>query len=120
MANKHKLNPEQVATFKVYEKATYNFYEWRDQIKILGIVFQKPGFYWTFSIKGAEYKTNDEVLKDERLLIVGDKVVFKPHVEFTMSNGKEYSKYFESIDLLNNFLRDIGNSWINLPERRVF
>lgn len=113
----NKSNVNQICSIKSIINKTYKWYVYKKAKKFFGMLYQKEGFYWTYSISGDIWQSIEEILTDKRLLCIDNKIYFKPHLEIKMSNGDVVAKYFETENDLMEFMEsDIMKdvNWINI------
>ena len=112
------IKKSSIETIRVYDEEISESFEYRKQIKLLGITFQKEGFYkykwFTMSPIRYEFISNEEIL-NSNLLIIDKKVYYKPYVKFE-NVGNIYFKDTETRDeYIKELLLQLGdNNYIKL------
>lgn len=111
------INTEQICTISIFRKFFHKWFVYRKKKKFLGIVTQREGFYYNLALT-PYLIPNDLIIKlHPEALIEGDNVYYKPHVEIRMSNNIMYEKFFETEQLLDEFLQSDYIKNIKLIEK---
>jgi len=79
----------------------YTFYSWFKRH------YNTGGFVENYALSRSEKTIKEieqEIANDRELYIEGDKVYFKPSLSFRMSSQQHFTKYFESVQELEQFL----------------
>jgi len=101
----NKINIEQICTIRVMIDYVNRRYEYREEKKFLWWVISPAGFYYVHAIHPYLITPEEIAVKNQHRCIIRDKeVIFKPHVEITLSNGLMYEKFFETQSELDGFL----------------
>ena len=111
-----QLNAAQICHVKSFMSREKWEYEYRTERKFLGITFRKKGYYWIVTIGDPILCTPAEIVKlNPHLYVKCQRVFYKPYLEFAMSNGIKYRKYFETSTALVDFMESDamdGIKWI--------
>lgn len=99
-----QIDVNKIVSFSVYEKLENTRFNWKNEVKLFNLITTvKEGFHWYYL--SSEHIENDQILEREsRCYIENKKVYYKPHADFRMVNGNQYSKYFETTTELNDFM----------------
>jgi len=100
------INPEQICYIEAFFKSKTNLYKiiperktWWGKVKsecVVGI-----------SSLLKDYNSIEEFLKEKTNFRVEDGVIYhKPHIEMYFSNQHTITKYFESVDEMNDFIKE--------------
>jgi hypothetical protein len=100
----HKIILEHVTSYKVNLKNINMNYEYRTEWKVFGFIIREEGFYYTYSINSADLHSKERIEKDG-FYISGSYVYYRPHIRFEMSSGDRHTKYFESAEQLELFIK---------------
>lgn len=91
------LNKSQVATIIIYRRRENFWYKYRKEMRFFGFITQKEGFYTSFSEDMLSEPPDNCYFEEKR-------VFYYPHIEFTMSDGKTYTKFFTNEKELDDYL----------------
>lgn len=97
-----RVSVNQIVSIQLVLEREHPFYVWKDKVSFLGITLTAAGFYYTFVFEDT-IKTEDQIKAKGNLVINDQKVFYKPHLAFRMSNGDTLYKYFESKDTALEF-----------------
>lgn len=116
---KVEINIDQICSIKTIISLEYPYYyfTYLPEIRVFGILFTKKGFYERNRPLGKWYLIDEEKLKKLNFIIKDKKIFYKNHIEIRMSNDRVITKFFETIDEINNYVLEIkkfNNSWIEL------
>lgn len=112
-----RLNVSQICSINAIIKEYWTHYQYRKELKILGIIIRKGGFYNIYSLTGGDYITNETILKNSNLFIEDNQVFYYPHLEIYMSNQQRHIIFFNTVDHLNTYLTLENlkvNQWLDL------
>ncbi len=112
------INPNQICSIKSCLKDKTARYVYKEE-KVRGFWFMKKiypaGFYKTILCDSYGIISKEEILKNKNLIIENNTVYYKPYLEITMSNGKNYSVFFENEKELNTFALRLGDfPWVKV------
>lgn len=113
-----QINANQICSVRSFVNTKCKFYKYKSEIKILGIVFRREGYYYTMTLHGDEYITEEEIISDGTLFCEGEVVYYKPHLEIRMSNQENRTFFFPNQYGLEMFMdtdRMRAINWINRP-----
>lgn len=99
----NKLNVNQIVFVQSIINATHKWYEFREAKRFL-FWKKEEGFYNIYTIGAPEYISNEEIEADGRFFIKDQKVHYKPHLVFRMSDGSNPEKYFNTEQELQDFM----------------
>lgn len=100
----NKINTEQICTIRVLRDYISGHYQYREEKKFLWWVVNPAGFYYTYTIHPYLITPEQILIKNKNVFIRDKEVIFKPHVEITLSNELMYEKFFETQSELDEFL----------------
>lgn len=100
------INPEQICYIETFVKSKTNLYKIIPERKTWwGKV--KPECVVGMSSLLKDYNSIEEFLKANSNYKVEDGVIYhKPHIEMYFSNQHTITKYFESVDEMNDFIKE--------------
>jgi len=113
-----QLNASQICYIKSFVNCECKHYVYKEEIKVLGIVFRKKGFYFTMVLRGDPYRTVEQIESEGVYIIEGKVVYYKPHLEIRMSNQQTVNYFFDTEYELEEFMsRDKMRiiNWIYRP-----
>jgi hypothetical protein len=109
-----KLQISQICSIEPFVNYVNNRYTWKKEKKIslFGVtlcVTQREGFYYD-TVFSEEPRTEEHILSNKIYEIRDNRVFYKPHLEFRMSNGNIYTKYFNTVEEMIELLSQINPS----------
>lgn len=107
-----KINIEQICSItRMDKRQNYNykfikphtFYSWFKKH------YNTGGFIEEYVLSRSDNtikETEQKIANDPNIYIEGDKVYFKPSLSFRVSSQQHFTKYFESVQELEQFLKE--------------
>ena len=104
-----KINGAQIVSVSCFDMYESEKFEYRKEVKIFGLTIKKAGFYTYVFFEGNRRISEAEIVKDKKYRVIGNKVYFYPHCEIRMSNQQMKTKYFESVEEMNVFMKSFDH-----------
>ena len=109
--NKNKENTW--FTYRPYQKKTYLFGLFTNEL-IEGFIYNQTISPYIVPIDLIPKKTNN------RCYVINKKVMYYPHIDFTMSNGHTNTMYFDDVEELERFMKTPEFSNIKWTEDKKY
>lgn len=101
-----ELNSEQICVIKNYPKCPNRSFEYKPESRFLFFWKTKERFYLNSYYAFSRKEIENGLIDGNEYYIENNIVYYKPHLEFRMTNKSTYTKYFESIEELNEFIEN--------------
>lgn len=104
--------PANICSIKIYNKLQNPYIIWFPENRFLGFITQGAGFYDSVFGDSIDFKDYPNSY------VEGNDVFYKPHLTIRTSDDVKHYKFFESVELLEEFLEEwksILGKLINIP-----
>lgn len=96
-----QINAKNIVSLQVFKKYISLHYTWRPAETFLFFFHKKEGFYDFLN----EFVSEETILKEGNKYIEDKLVYLKPHLDFKMTNDRTYTRYFETVEELDEFMQ---------------
>lgn len=102
LINKELINIDSITSIEIYPKRLNTYYYWKSEIKFLGLLWRKTGFYDSMGYE-VDSSRFDE---DSNFYVEKNWVYYSPFVKINLNDQSDRRIYFKSVEQMESYVND--------------